>query len=383
MDCKILIVTIPQFLLRTNYGSLFQAYALQRVVRSLKTAPVETLLWDINRKSLKKRIGLWLFKCLFYFLSPQIGRKLFPSLIQTPLGRFFYPKDFSCFLRKHITLTRFYTSEQLNEFNNNYTHCIVGSDQVWCFDINVAGASFIKCGKKISYAVSAPWGGDVPILETSKGVAALETFDIFSAREKEGVKRLNQLLPSKPIELTLDPTLLLDKEDYLKISSSRSLFKKPTLLCYFLNFKTESDFPISLSSIERLCQVLAVDLKIIPLQGAEPFIPRKYGFSPSPEGFLAAIRDAKYVLTNSFHGTVFSLIMQTPFVSFTQNGAQNGRVRTLLKNAGATDRLFEMNANVDDIQDVLKSSMNWKEIELALASYRASSIDFLKRALTE
>lgn len=383
MDNKILIVTIPQFLLRTNYASLFQAYALQQVVRSIKGCSVETLFWDIDRTSLKKRIGLWVFKCFFRFLSPQVGRKLLPSLVKTPLGRFFYPKDFTWFLKKHVSITRFYISKQLDAFNEEYTHCIVGSDQVWCFDINIAGARFVKKGKKISYAVSAPWGGDVPILDSPEGVVALKTFDALAVRENEGVKRLNQLLPSKSIELTLDPTLLIRKEDYLKISCSEKVFKKPTLLCYFLNLKTESDFPISLTEIERLCQNLEVDLKIIPLQGTEPFIPRKYGFSPSPEDFLGAIRDAKYVLTNSFHGTVFSLIMQTPFISFTQNGAQNDRVRTLLMNAGLIGRLFEMRADVSAIQEVLRISMNWDAIEVALKSYRTSSIEFLRRVLTE
>ena len=386
---KITILSVPFFLLSSNYGSLFQAYALKYVLEHWFSCNVTHIHWSVVKKGPIKRVLLSFLVKLFVHLSPDIIKHFIPfSLFPSSLTRLFYPKNFSPFLNKHLAFTPELgiSDFKLRHWDSNATY-IVGSDQVWGFDTSAVLLDFIPAGDKIAYAASAPWGdrGGGSILRKKKSLEYLKAFRSISVRENAGKECLSSLLPNHSIEVVLDPTLLLQQDHYSSFLMKETIFSRPTLLCYFLNITNDREWPISLSNLIQVSKQKDLALRIIPLQGTERMIPRKYGFNPPPEDFLRAFRDATYVLTNSFHGTVFSIIFNTPFVAYTQIGhgaTQNSRIQTLLEGLDLSSRIAEPGTDTSIIIELLvHNPILWEQVEQRLSPKRIQSLNFLSRAL--
>lgn len=378
---RIPILTMPVWWVvqDTNYGSLFQAYALQRVLKQLGYAP-EWIQFSFSQESWRAKAS-HLFKSVCRTLrwpTRLIGRKKRQSF--SLQFRESYPRYFQNFLNKHLCVAQT-VCHSLDELRAEYgtsASCIIGSDQMWLHSDKQYFLSFMPSGKKIAYAVSAPWSG---LGSAWKRIARKELphFTGVSVREQQGVELLKRLGIEKT-EQCLDPVFLLSQPEWDEMVSTR---REDDSYClgYFLNGYKEKD--IYLRNIEEYCQRQNLTLRIIPNQGAEYYIHQKYLLTPSPEQFLALFRDASCVITNSFHAVVFSMIFKKQFVIIPQKRErihQNDRFLSLLHTFNLKDRIAH---TPSEIEKIIDREIDFSDLEKIIFSQKKTSMAFLKAALNK
>jgi len=271
---------------------------------------------------------------------------------------------------------------KIDEFSN----IIVGGDQVFGgTDDAQFGVGRRENCNIISYAVSGDW---VQLSCDSEWMARadkeLRHFDAIAVRERMGVELLdNNLQLDKRVVRVCDPVFLQPKEFYNDKVSAKKIFARPTLLCYLLNLREKKDF-----DLERYASVadkLGVELKIVGIQGAERYIPFRYWCVPKPLDFIRMIRDADYVVTNSFHGVCFTLMFEKRFACLSQheiaNCGQNVRSKELLERLGLFGSLLGADSSVDSIVHTLKNPVDYAKVGSVLESEREFSRNWLKEAL--
>ena len=252
---------------------------------------------------------------------------------------------------------------------------IVGSDQVWN-PTHTGGydpayyLEFAKEGsRRISYAASL--GTNYIVSKYKEPMQkALKSFTGISVRERSVQGAVSELT-GKPVEVVLDPTLLLDKEDYDEIKV-KSNYKQPYILIY---------------SIEKNPQLIELANKISVSLGMPVLQRRPMGglinqlepFYTSDAGeFLGHIESAAYVITNSFHGTVFSILYEKPFVSMLHSDT-GSRTEDLLEELGLSSHILY---DIEDFNsfDIFKFE-NTEEVKERIMSLREKSMSFLKSSL--
>lgn len=250
---------------------------------------------------------------------------------------------------------------------------ITGSDQVWGSTLKENYLRFVKdSSKKIAYAAS--FGCDSLEVNHAKVVMPwINEFKAISVREISGVNICEKFLGRRVVHL-LDPTLLIDASHY-PISSS-SCNTVDLLYCYFLNVTNVNDLKIK--EIRNLARSLGISLRIASCQYSEIFFKREELVMPTPEQWLQNYRDAKYIITNTFHGTVFAIIFRKPFITIMQTGAsssQNGRIISLLSMLGLEDRIL-----TDDLSlcEAMLRPINWERVEKDLSLYQEKTNIFFK-----
>lgn len=203
---------------------------------------------------------------------------------------------------------------------------------------------------------------------------------MISVREQKG-KEIVETYSNKIAQVVADPTMLLTQEQWMAFASHSEyvLPKEKYIFCYFLGNRED---------IREEAKKLAAKekLKIVTFRHMDEFVPadeRLGDFAPydiNAQDFLKFLMNAEYVCTDSFHGTVFSIIMHKKFVTFyrtkpTDGVSTHSRIDSLLAKFGVTDRLF--NDNVMKIANNIDFNLIDRELEL----YRTESLDFFKRAL--
>lgn len=376
---RIPILTMPVWWVveDTNYGSLFQAYALQRVLKQLGYAP-EWIQFSFSQESWWEKAS-HLSKSVCRLLRWPVrlfGRKKRQSF--SLQFRKSHPRHFQDFLNKNLCVAQT-VCHSLDELKAKYgtsASCIIGSDQMWLHSDKQYFLSFMPNGKKIAYAVSAPWSG---LGSAWKRIARKElpNFTSVSVRERQGVELLKRLGIEKAKQC-LDPVFLLSQSEWDKMASSRQE-EASYCLGYFLNGYREKD--IYLRDIEEYCLGRNLVLRIIPNQGAEYYIPQKYLLTPDPEQFLALFRDASCVITNSFHAVVFSMIFKKRFVIIPQKRErihQNDRFLSLLHTFNLKDRIAH---TPSEIEKIIGQDIDFSALEKLICSLKKNSLMFLSSAL--
>ncbi len=348
-----------------NYGAVLQTYALQEIINKLggnctvldyRNELLESKHREMklsNCRSLKDYIKVIL-------LSSSYNRKY---------------KLFREFSNNFLNLsTPFYHIKELEEIVQVYDKFITGSDQVWNHNItNTDPAyflSFVGDGfKKNSYAASF---GISEIEENKKDIyyKHLSNFNNMSVREKQGAKIIKQLL-DRDVEIVLDPTMLLTKEDWYSIDKSIEKHKDYILIYGFGNSKTQMEFARKLSQKSGY--------KI--LQISNPYYKQRgiiYEKHPSPQEFLGLFKDAKYIITNSFHGTAFSIIFNKEFFTelLPRTSGVNSRLEDILGLFDLRDRLILS----DDIS-ICNNPIDYDRVNKLVEHERAKSTDILKKII--
>lgn len=256
---------------------------------------------------------------------------------------------------------------------------IVGSDQVWrdfFGEWDKFGNFFLsflgeKKAKRIGYAISFgfdKWSEPYTIPKEKARISNyVKKFDAVSVREKSGIKLVEEL--GNEAVHVLDPTLLMRAKDYSKLIDKSQYKKEYTapLFYYILDFE-----PHKMEIIDKISKVKNMDVAgIIPTDGKQLV---------SPEIWLKGFRDSKMVITDSFHGTVFSIINHKPFYVFTNKKRGNARLKELLDMLGVADRLiFAEDINYDELNE----NIDWKDVEKRLDALRKHSGDWLLNALKD
>lgn len=330
---KIGIITLP---LHTNYGGILQAYALQTVLERMGHE-VEILEepHEYKRASLKRYIRRVLKKC--------IGKR---SII-----------NYEGFMRKWqprvaIDIDEFintYIHRRIVKYNTlregEYDAFVVGSDQVWRPSYNQhleqAFLNFTenwKNVKRIAYAVS--FGVDnweLTKKQTEECKRLVQKFDFVSVREYTAVNLCKEHLGIEATHV-LDPTLLLSADDYQKLIDGLKISDSPYVFSYLLD---ESEEKIDI--LEDISKRLNLPVRKIKLEKDISKIPMSKLKSltyPSIQEWLASFAQADFVVTDSFHGTVFSIIFNKPFVVLPNKGRGVARFESLLKDISLENRIF-------------------------------------------
>jgi len=313
-----------------NYGGILQAYALQQALQLLG--------YDAKQISYILESGYpsshYKVKKYGLFLKPWIRRMKFGA-------------DFSNREKKidefaaRIPHTKTVAADTIRKTNEEFDTFICGSDQIW----NPMGwqkelmLSFADKGKKkISYAASV--ARDQLTAEEAKYLwESIKDFNAISMREEASVQALSRYYPEAvKIKVMPDPTLLLKREEWVKISSS-SRMQKPYIFGYFLgNQDGQKEEVIRYAEKKQLDVWFIGDMKLSHLQWEKEHSSHiLHGIGVKE--FLSLILNAQVVFTDSFHGAVFSSIFETPFFVFQRFAggdklSMNSRIDTLMKTLG-------------------------------------------------
>ena len=377
------IITSHYYFIKTNYGSLLQNFALQRYLEKMGLFP-----FLIRQEEISQPIS-FREKIKFYLLHPlQLFRRLFQKPAREAeekaqrIARFNreHPRPFESFISKHLNTTPItYDRVTLREHPPEADVYLAGSDQIWTLDDFDKLLNFAPPGKRIAYAASANWGKQSNrwFIEARK---ELPYFTGISVRETEG-REICQKAGMEQVEVVLDPTLLLDPSEYTSLVTAQSAYLPPdSILGYFLN--TDALTEIYWNQI--LDSFKGNPLRIIPLQGTELCIPEDSIITPDPYEFIQAFKEAKNIITNSFHGTVFSIIMRKPFLSILQAGdtaIQNTRFFSLLKSLGLEDRIYAPERGL--MREQMEQRIQWEAVENRLEQLRGHSAEFLEKAIQQ
>ena len=382
---KIGILTQP---LLNNYGCLLQNYALQQVLKKLEFDSI-----TIDQKSEKYSI-LHLF---LGRLKAQVLHLLFPSKYGKPLyipseeETAFIEKNTRSFIDHYICRTS--KCEGTEDFinavvNNNIDILVVGSDQCWrplynnyLDDMFLQFAEHLPIKKRIAYAAS--FGTDVWEYKeslTEKCAKLVKYFDVVTVREDSGVKLCKEYLCVNAFHV-LDPTMLLQREDYLKILEKSNTPKSDgNLFDYILDPN-----PIKQQFVKNVASRFGLQSFHVLPKYNEDYRTRENVKKhleecvyPSPLAWLAAFRDSKMTIVDSFHGMVFSIIFNVPFWVIGNPERGMSRFVSLLKIFGLEDRLISIN----DLNSMdLNRSIDWEHINNVLSIKRIDSYQILENAL--
>lgn len=332
---RIGILTLP---LHTNYGGILQAYALQTVLERMghkafliekKRKPARLPLWKKPYSYSKRIVKNILGNPYPIFYEQKINR-------ETPIVQ----QNTDKFINKYIKrkIYKDYTNIEEHDFDA----IIVGSDQIWrpAYFPNIEHAflDFTETWniKRIAYAAS--FGTDnweYTPEQTTKCRELLKQFDAISVREVSGVY-LCQKYFNAEAKHVLDPTMLLDKEDYIRLFENANTPKsKGTLFNYILDETPEK---------AALINEIARDKHLIPFhvgpKTENPLAPLEKRIQPPIEQWLRGFYDAEYVITDSFHACVFSILFNKPFIALGNIRRGMSRFISLLKTFDLTNRLI-------------------------------------------
>ena len=353
-----------------HYGAVLQAAATQRALASLG--------WDCE--------------IIDYFVNQDI-RILKPP---TTPGRaasdayntLHYPalkrrwQRFEAFSRDHLNLTprRYQSREELCAASLPYDLLVSGSDQIWNptifpdqrFDPVFFGA--FSPLRKIAYAPSFGTA-HLPEGMEEELKAYLAGFSHLSVREAAG-RDIIRDTAEREAEVVLDPTLLLTAEDWAALAAERTV-RGDYILCYCISRSGALE-----PYIRRLAE--ETGLPVVQLCGTRHKLhPKaKLVFDAGPAEFLSLFRHAAYVCTNSFHGTVFSVLFQRPFFTAAAPAElrepECSRTFSLLSRLGLTDRIAGRGdaAGLRDLPD-------WPAVQGRLAAAREGAMAYLKAALAD
>lgn len=365
---RIAIITQP---LKHNYGGILQNYALQQTLIKMGHE-VETLEFLPGINSFKGRVVAFL-KRLFFVLVDDEGR--FLHIWKGLSSEQQLSQNTRSFIRKHI-----YLRQRLNlPGPNEYDAYVVGSDQVWrpmYSDLDVAFLKFTegwKSVKRISYAAS--FGTDnweYTEEQTQKYKRLAKIFDGISMRESSGVELCNYYLNVKAFHV-LDPTLLHDKFFYIKtLNIDKQKHSDGELFYYLLDYTIEKEQLIRCVSSETQYRPYTVNSRV-----EDKTAPMNERIQPPIEKWIRGFMDAKVVITDSFHGMVFSLLFNIPFIVFGNSKRGNSRFLSLLRLFNQEYRL--VNSKQIDMENVKQCFV---KPNVDFTQYRETSYRFLTNYLS-
>lgn len=265
--------------------------------------------------------------------------------------------------------------EDFKQAVDRYDVLLTGSDQVWNpylgIDIGVTLQEFYHSGpKKISYASS--FGvSEIKSELKERYKNALSEFSAVSVREKQGQEIVYELL-GKEVPVVLDPTMLMSADGWDRYAEGTAPDKPYILLYDMRHSKKLISFAQRLAD-KKNCRVLALSRVILPYKNVKTL------FGITPGNMLTLFRNAECVVTDSFHGTVFSILYHKPFyVQCAGEGQKLGsRIHNLLEYTGLTDRLLT------DYSAEQNCEIDFESVDKIIEEKRSFSLEWLRKAVSE
>lgn len=354
-----------------NNGSFFQAYALQKTLESLG---IENEILDIQTPELKRDYALFRRISSVTDIAKNVISLVHYSKLKTRKCKFEKARQ------DYLKMSKEYDSLEayLNENEPVDSMFIAGSDQIWNTTASDFTDGYFLPGikNKITYSISG--GTHITPGDLKRYTDYIKEFKSISVREIDLKKTLEEFGISD-IRVTLDPTLLLQNEDYLKFVSSTPFIKGKYIFLYTVKCEPEvMKFAKSISKETGL-----PIYTIFNTYRSEKN--RLYGvkniYDAGPFDFLNIIENAEFVLSDSFHGNVFSILMEKEFYYISKTDASSCLVRD-----DRIDGLLE-SLCLDDRKISVRSVFQRKPIEtsvietvcLKIQELRSDSINYLKK----
>lgn len=359
---KIGIVTQP---LSRNYGGILQNYALQQTLIKLGHTPYTFDLYtSITWRKWLKYNTIAFIKRLLCINSRYIPSPRKYDILELPLRRF---------VKNNIKLTsprrRNIIPQEIYKYE--IEAIIVGSDQVWrpkynsnIKDMYLNFAKNIDI-KKISYSASfgtEEWEYTPEMTQTCKELA--QKFDAISVREDSGVDLCKKYLDVDAVHL-IDPTMLLTAEEYKELTREIPKSNRQYLFAYILDQSEEK-----IQYIKNTADALGLDVII---KGSDS----QLSADDSIEKWIVNFRDASYIITDSFHGTAFSIIFNKPFIAVGNETRGMSRFNSLLSKFGLEDRLIDISKEYK----LPTSNVDWTVINSNVEASRITATSFLTNNL--
>lgn len=361
-----------------NYGAALQAYALQNRISKLGFESEFIRLESIENKpdiNINLRV---LYKILksnnFSLKTYKLARE----------GDNKKKELFFEFQERYLVQSRnkYYDIDQLKKNQNIYKGFIAGSDMVWSDigqNLDIYFMSFAPKYKRLSYAPSLTGRDDEDNIKRKMYKSWLEGINKLSCREQYGVNYISDLTGRVP-KLVVDPTLLLNKDDWVRSLELKKYYKKKYILCYMFGGISKT----IKHKLNMYVKKYNMDVRFIPMSSNEYIYNSRYDFENyiGPKEFVELFYNADFIFTNSYHGLLFSLIMNKPFYVF-QRGNSNEwkkheeRISNILRLLRLENRfIFEKDLGLDLDFDIYYHKIN-KDITIL----RNDSFTYLSNTL--
>jgi hypothetical protein len=373
---KIGIITINDY---NNYGNRLQNYASQEVLKTLGFH-VETIVTSNNSYSEKKISIIKKIQNIREKSAKQIYMKVIARIKkilnenQTVKCRNKRIEFFKEFTRINILESNYTILNNAIPANlvSTFDYFIVGSDQVWNPFIRHGSSidflSFAPKSKRIAYSPS--FGiSEIPSEYIDRYKIGISEMNRLSVREKMGAEIIKELT-GRDASVLIDPTLMLTKEKWISISKeAQSKPKDKYLLTYFIG-------AISKQSNRKIREIaMEKKLEIVYLNNIKDY--ERHILDPSE--VIDLINSASVLCTDSFHGAIFSILMETPMVVFDRMSimpSMNSRIETLLKTFKLESRMLK---NIETNEQAFH--INYEHVAPILEVERKKAIDYLKESL--
>lgn len=351
-----------------NYGGILQNYALQQVIRQYGHIPITLdFLWGysglqycmyqayrIILKCVGRYKGDWRLPYAPYRDNPVMEKFILENINKT------HP-----FWNK-------YSSKLVRQYDLNAL--IVGSDQVWRAKYNpdlesmfLGFAEKYEKMPKVAYAASFGTSElEFDGKQRSMAMRLLSRFSAISVRESDGMELVKEL--GADARTVLDPTLLLGRSGFEKLLLSTD--KQNKLSSYILDWTSEIE-----EKVMNISDELGMDC-VVKLQENTDDI--------GPKEWLTIIHSSDFFITDSFHGTVFCILFHVPFLTIINENRGKSRFLSLLEPLNLQNRLLSHQSfknSTSEIVDLMKSPIDWENIDRLLALKREESRQFLFDAI--
>lgn len=355
-----------------NYGAFLQIFALQKKIEEKNNVEI------INYKN---HIIMDIYK-IFYIDKTNI-RSLFKSVISNILFlnkkviKFF---KFNKIIKNNLNLTQkvYFSEDDLKADAPEADIYITGSDQVWNSEITLGlqdsytlnfGSTNVK---RISYAASIG-NSKIPYNEKNIYMDKISRIDYISVREENAKNTLKEIGINKPIEVVLDPTLLLDKTEWDKKLIKDKSIKSKYILAYFI--EQDEEYEKILNNLSGI-----TGLKIVHFTKRNKYKKNNFksAFTSDPFEFVSLIKNAEYVVCTSFHATVFSIIFNKKFwvIPHRKTGS---RVTNLLDKLGISERAVNSLEEFEKLN--YDKEIDYEKVNKKLDEERKKSINWLNNAI--
>lgn len=367
---KIGIITLHRV---RNYGSVLQTYALCEILKKYGTDPT---VIDYIPERFRLRTDLFYVRKDRYTdkNGRENGIKKLILILASILPRVYYYTRFSQFVHKYIKVSKkqYFNCDDLKKDTKlNYEIYMNGSDQVWnmAWENRVDPTFFLDfANEKKRYAFAASFSKpELAMEEFNIMKPLLQKYEYISVREKSGIDILNAMRTNNA-EFVLDPTFLLTEQQWNNVASKR-LIKEPYVLIYGLNANLNLRPLAKNIAMKKKLKVADFCRSIRARDGVDYVL----GFK-TPQDFLSAILYADYVVTDSFHGTAFSINFNKDFLSIRNSFPE--RAKSLLELAGLKDRFVDISCVDEQIE---LQPINYNEVNSRIEILRKTSIDFINK----
>lgn len=371
-----------------NYGSMLQILATQKAI--------EKMGWQYEIIRYDKQTLLFLIKNITRLFNPYFMRgkiiaykknksiKANPEIQKNNAARLNRFRDYR---QKYIGpySTVFKGEKKLTQATLAYDAVIVGSDQLWTpagiksrfYNLLFVPDSVRKIAFATSFGIS-----EVPKNQIKLTKEYLERIEFLSVRETTGADIIKRLT-GRDAKVAVDPTLLFNEDEWNSIFPYERQSSEPYIFAYFLGTSEVH---------RRLVEEFAKEknLKIITCPHLDEYVEsdNEFGdeqrFDVDPVDFLNLIRGAEYICTDSFHGSVFSILNHKKFVTFSRytdaiRKSKNGRIVSLFSQLGISNR--HVTSYDTGISDIIDAEIDYDSVDSVLIGLRNETYEFLDKAL--